>query len=886
MYCRIGISYNKERMILLKFAKLLSTALVGSMLISGGIPAYADDSITLLKEAMYTQDFENADKIESVYFDNERFTIEELEDGSKALLIDGSSKANISTGYIGPVMNGNVAVSADIKQLGCTASGSGYFGIRLMHSTNTGKHQSYNFGYSDTIRLIEGKPYVVGGSADKQYRDSVFVARGYQTHDLTKLYIANHQEPTGALDQGKRFFDDFYGMRAVVSDDLLVNSFYNKDGTVLKSASATPDEVNRNTEDNSSVDAPPAGQLTLVSHSTKILVDNVKIMEVVKASEASAALEKNEAFLGEKVKLDIKAIAGGEEVRLDPSVMSYDYDKSKLSVDFEKGTVMPIAFGEHTFTVSFVDVLTNKAKSVTLNLKCNEGYDMNIAVPTLEVGEATGYKVSKITENETKEITSGYSVAVSEGLTVDTVSRKITATNEGLNSVTLTVNGTSFTYPVAVNDSKNNISIDAGAKTVYTFDDGVLPYTTFSSITPSVVVDGDKNVLSVEGKGKQGTSDLFGSSLGDYTVNAEFKHIYGSAADATFGIGLRAGAKGHYQVSYSPMVKINTQTGQVDTTAGTAVRDRLLITKATANSGMTGNMVRNHTLLAYSPEAIGIANSATAFSKYYRLSASVCGTVITASIYDIESGEVLDSISADVTSDATYLASGQTLINSANTNVNIDSLEIVPNEYVNKLKLTADKDTVAVGEGVKLSAVISGASQKAIALSDLGFVYDASGVDFDLASGVVSAKWEGSKYFTAVYADKKYATVRISQLPKKIVKYECTDIKFFDEFGEEINYMPAAGDVGANVTLNNRTDKQVTMKLVAAVYSNSDAIVGVAVEDIVIEANENTSKIVTVPLAWDNDRAYMEVFAFNNFDNMLPMFDVERLEAMPVRTDR
>lgn len=873
----------------MKLAKLLSTALVGSMLISGGIPAYADDSITLLKEAMYTQDFENADKIESVYFDNERFTIEELEDGSKALLIDGSSKGNITTGYIGPVMNGNVAVSADIKQLGCTASGSGYFGIRLMHSTNTGKHQSYNFGYSDTIRLIEGKPYVVGGSADKQYRDSVFVARGYQTHDLAKLYIANHQEPTGALNQGKRTFDDFYGMRAVVSDDLLVNSFYNKDGTVLKSASATPDEVNRNTADNSSVAAPPAGQLTLVSHSTKILVDNVKIMEVVKASEASAALEKNEAFLGEKVKLNIKAIAGGEEVRLDPSVMSYDYDKSKLSVDFEKGTIMPIAFGEHTFTVSFVDVLTNKAKSVTLNLKCNEGYDMNIAVPTLEVGDETGYKVSKITEYETKEITSGYSVAVSEGLTVDTVSRKITAAKEGLNSVTLTVNGTSFTYPVAVNDSKNNVSIEAGAKTVYTFDDGVLPYTSFSfnkGTAPSIIEDGEKAVLTVIGNGAHGTSSLFGSSLGDYTVNAEFNHLYGYAADSTFGIGLRAGKGGHYQVSYSPSVKINTQTGQVDTAAGTAVRDRLLITKSTANSGMTGNMVRNHTLLAYSPEAIGIANSATAFSKYYRLSASVCGTVITASLYDIESGELLESISADVASDATYLASGQTLINSANTNVNIDSFEIVPNEYVNKLKLTADKDTVAVGEGVKLSAVISGASQKAIALSDLGFVYDASGVDFDLASGVVSAKWEGSKYFTAVYADKKYATVRISQLPKKIVKYECTDIKFFDEFGEEINYMPAAGDVGANVTLNNRTDKQVTMKLVAAVYSGSGAIVGVAVEDVVIEANKDTSKTVTVPLAWDNDRAFMEVFAFNNFDDMQPMFDVERLEAMPVRTDR
>ena len=131
-----------------------------------------------------------------------------------------------------------------------------------------------------------------------------------------------------------------------------------------------------------------------------------------------------------------------------------------------------------------------------------------------------------------------------------------------------------------------------------------------------------------------------------------------------------------------------------------------------------------------------------------------------------------------------------------------------------------------------------------------------------------------------------FTTVRISQAPKKFVKYECTDIKFFDEFGEEITYMPAAGDVGASVILNNRTDSEVKMKLVAAVYSYSDAIVGVAVEDVVISANENASKTVTVPLAWDNDRAYMEVFAFNNFDDMLPMFDVERLEAMPVRTDR
>lgn len=181
----------------MKITRLLSSILIGSILVSGGIPTYADDSITLLKEAIYTQDFENADNIEEEYFDNERFTLTELEDGSKALLIDGSLKANISTGYIGPVMNGNVAVMADVKQLGCTASGSGYLGMRLMHSADTGKHQSYNFGYSDTIRLGEENPYVVNPSTGyKQYRDTVFVARGYETHDLTKLYVANHQEPT------------------------------------------------------------------------------------------------------------------------------------------------------------------------------------------------------------------------------------------------------------------------------------------------------------------------------------------------------------------------------------------------------------------------------------------------------------------------------------------------------------------------------------------------------------------------------------------------------------------------------------------------------------------------------------------------------------------
>ena len=77
------------------------------------------------------------------------------------------------------------------------------------------------------------------------------------------------------------------------------------------------------------------------------------------------------------------------------------------------------------------------------------------------------------------------------------------------------------------------------------------------------------------------------------------------------------------------------------------------------------------------------------------------------------------------------------------------------------------------------------------------------------------------------------------------------------------------------------------MKLVAVVYSYSGALVGVVVEDVIIKANESTSEIVTIPLAWDNDRAYMKVFAFNSFDDILPMFDdVERLEAMQVRTDR
>ncbi len=406
-------------------------------------------------------------------------------------------------------------------------------------------------------------------------------------------------------------------------------------------------------------------------------------------------------------------------------------------------------------------------------MSCNRGYDINIASPNLGVNDSTTFTVSEITENGAEKIKVEYEVTVSDGLELK--DETITANEEGLENVTLTVDGVSFIYTISVNDTSTSVKNSSDCGSEYDFDGEseikVLSFT--EEISKAEVEEDGKKVLFIRSSdkiygdeqqpenetnqngGKHGTSGLFGNDLTDYTVNTDFKCLYANAiVDATIGIGLRAGKNGHYQVSYAPIVKIDKTTNQITNNAET-LYDRLVITKATVNSGQQGNMVSHQTLLAYSDSELSVLNNERAFDKYYRLSASVSGNVITATLYD-ENNEEIGSISTDITGDETYLASGQTLINAANTDVYVDSIEIVPNQYeVKKLTLTAD--------GLKLSAVASGTPERTVPLEDLKFIYDKSLVEVDRATGLVSIKRKGNAYITAVYKGKKYATVKISE---------------------------------------------------------------------------------------------------------------------------
>ena len=359
--------------------------------------------------------------------------------------------------------------------------------------------------------------------------------------------------------------------------------------------------------------------------------------------------------------------------------------------------------------------------------------------------------------------------------------------------------------------------------------------------------------------------------------------------DPSFGIGVRAGSSGHYQVSYAPYCKINTTTGAIDSSsAGTSMRDRLIISYSPSNSGQTGNMLRKHTLLAYSQTPSGALNSDDTFDKYYRLVVKVTSTDISAELINIADGAVMSSVSASLLS-GKITGSGQTLINVANANVYVDRLEIQPFVNVNKLKLTADKTEAEVGEKVNVSSYLEGGETIALNHENLQFIYNPDDVEMDMSTNSISAIWQGSKYITAVYTGsdgvKKYATMRISQPFKTSTAFQCTDIQYYDEFGNEIEYMPYAGNVTAKITAKNQLSVDSEIFLLAVAYNYENNMVGLSYTKAFAKSGESVTENITVPLNEISDTAYVEVFAVDNFERLVPMFPKKTLAHMKTRVD-
>lgn len=847
-------------------------------------------TICLLGEVVYSQDFEDLSNVETEYFKSDKFSVIQLDDGGRVLQVNGSSVADITTGEIGPEMSGDFAVTADLKQLWCTAANSAYFALGVANTIDeSGNHNGYRFAYSDTIRFISDMPYKIGtGEGTERYRDVLSISRAYNTNTMNSLYYGAYEQSAGMLDESKRAFDNFYQMRASVVDNVLTNAVYDNSGNVVKKVVASSEQVNRSITDGNSVDAPSGGKLIINSHSTNMLVDNIKIRKIVTATDVSACLNKQTALLGEQIALSAYATVDGIQQALDLDTISYIYDDQKLCVDVKNGLVKPIAFGNHELVVKFDDVSGTGSITRTLWINCNKGYDVSVVNPSLNVGDSTVYRVYEITSAGATEIKSGYSVECSDGISVDAVSQKIMALSEGLHHMYITVDGVGFEYPVSVCDKSIYVCTDRGESSTYDFDDTVSPleFSFSNSAVIKNVTDDEQNVVGIPGSNAHGTSALFGNSYTQYRVCTDFKYLSSSTpVDASFGIGVRAGSSGHYQVSYSPACKINTSTGMIDSSsAGTSMKDRLIISYTASNSGQTGNMLRKHTLLAYSQSATGALGTDGTFDKYYRLEVKVTATDISAQLINISDGKVMTSISAQFGSDM-IAGGGQTLLNVANTNVYVDRLEISPFVNVNKLKLTVEKNEAELFEKVNVVSVLEGIENIDTALDKLELIYEPDEVD--VSGNSIAAKWQGSKYLTAVYRGtdgvEKYATVRLSQPHKIATAFQCTDIHYYDEFDKEIEYMPYAGNVTAEITAKNQLSADSDIVFIAVVYNSDHSMVGLSYTEAFAKAGETVTKNVTVPVNEVNDAAYAEVFAVDNFKNLVPMFHKKTLEHMRTR---
>lgn len=853
-----------------------------------------DTTVSLLGEVVYCQDFENLSSVETEYFKSDKFSVIQLDEGGSALQVNGSSVADITTGEIGPEMSGDFAVTADLKQLGCTAAGSAYFALGLANSIDeSGNYNGYRFAYSDTIRFVTDTPYKIGGlTGTVQYRDALSIARANNTNRMDSLYYGAYEQSVGVLDQSKRTFDDFYQMRASMVGDVLSNAIYDTEGTFIKSVVASSQQINKSITDGSSIDAPSGGKLIINSHSTNMLVDNIKIRKIVSATDISASLNKQTALLGEQLTISINATVDGKQQALDPDTLSYIYDTDKLCVDVKNGLVKPIAFGNHELIIKADDVSGNGSITCTLMVNCTKGYDVSVANPSLDVGDSTYFSVFEMTPVGSKEIDSGYNVECTDGISVDAESQKITALSEGLHSVSITVDGVRVDCPVSVCDKSVYAYTDGGESTAYEFNDATLPFNfTFSnSAAAQIVTDGVKSVISIPGTGAHVASSLFGNNYTQYRVSADFKYLANSSTiDDTFGIGVRAGSSGHYQVSYSPACCINTTTGVIDwSTAGARLKDRLIISYASANSGMNSNMLRKQTLLAYSQSPTGALNSDGTFDKYYRLEAVVTASDITAKLINIEDGTVMSSITVTL-DDNKISGSGQTMLNAANTSVYVDKVELAPFADVNKLKLTLDKNNADVLEKVNVVPTLEGSTNIATTLDKFELIYDPDDVEVDVEGSAIAAKWQGSKYLTAVYRSDdgivKYATIRLSQPHKMATAFQCTDIHYYDEFDKEIEYMPYAGNVRAEVTGKNQLSADSDIVFLAVIYNRDKNMVGLGYTKTFAKSGESVTENVTVPVNEVNDAAYVEVFAVDSFDSLVPMFTKETLSYMHTRVD-
>lgn len=850
-------------------------------------------TICLLGEVVYCQDFEDLSGVEAEYLMSDKFSVVQSDDGGRALQVNGSGVADITTGEIGPQMSGDFAVTADLKQLGCTAANSAYFALGVANSVDgAGKYNGYRFAYSDTIRFNIDNPYKIGTGADSvRYRDVLSIARAHNTNRMDSLYYGAYEQSVGVLDNSKRTFDDFYQMRAAIVGDVLTNSIYDTAGNAIKTVAASNEQVNKDPADAQAIDAPSGGRLIINSHSTNMLVDNIKIRNIITATDVTASLNKQTALLGEQLTISVNATVDGKQQALDLDTLSYIYDEQKLCVDVKNGLVKPIALGTHELVVKLDDVSGNGSITRTVSIDCSKGYDVFVEEPSLDAGESTAYKVYEITSAGSKEIKSGYSVEHSAGIGVDTVSQTITALSEGLHHIYVTADGVRFECPISVCDKNVYTCFGEGDSSIYDFD-GTLSPLSFSFSNSAViqnVTDNGANVVSIPGSGAHGASALFGNRFEQYRVRADFKCLsYSTALDASFGIGVAAGGSGHYQVSYVPACKINTSTGQIDKDSGTNMKDILIISYASSNSGQNGNMLRKHTLLAYSQSAAGALGTDGAFDKYYRLEAEVTASDISAKLIDISDGTVMSSVSSAFDNNM-VTGGGQTLLNAANTDIYIDRLELAPVINVNKLELTSEKSEAELFEKVNISSLLQGAENIGVSLNELELIYDSGDVEVDLSDCSAAAKWQGSKYITAVFRGTdgvaKYSTVRLSQPYKAAMAFACSDLHFYDEFNNETDYMPFAGNIKAEITAKNQLSTDSEIVFFAVVFNSDERMVDLGYTRTYVKAGESITADITVPVNEVNDTAYVKVFAFDSFDGLMPMFPVKTLDHMRTRVD-
>lgn len=877
------------------YRKVIGFILVFSLLcMPSEVVDAQDKTICLLGETVYSQTFDNLSSIEAEYFKSDRFSVVKSDDGGNVLNVNALSVADITTGEIGPQMTGDYAVTADLKQLGCSAAGSAYFALGLANTIDqSGVYNGYRFAYSDTIRFASDTPYKIGGlSGTVQYRDALSISRAHNTNRMDSLYYGAYDRGVGVLDNSKRTFDDFYQMRAVIAGDVLVNSMYDKSGNMLKRVMASREQVNRRLSDGIYIDAPTGGKLILNSHSTNMLVDNVKIRKVISATDISVSLSKYTALLGEKLTLKVNATVDGKQQMLDAETLNYVYDDQKLCVDAKNGFVKPIAFGEHDLTIKADDLTGNGSIEYTIKVKCNKGYDVSVSNPSLDVGGCTYFSVYEMTASGSKELKSGYSVECSDGISVETVSQKITGIAEGLNHISVIVGDFKIDCPVSVCDKSVYMYANSIESSAYEFDDSTVPFSfafSNSSLVHTMTDDG-RSVLSIPGIQAHGTSSLFGNSYTQYKVSADFKYLTCSSnIDDAFGIGVRANSSGHYQVSYSPACCINTTTGIIDWSAsGERMKDRLIISYTPANSGQSANMLRKQTLLAYTPNETGALGSDGKFDKYYRLEVTVTESDITGKLIDITDGSVLSSVSAKLDNNM-ITGGGQTLINAANASVYVDRLEIEPLLKVNRLKLEVAKSNAEIHEAVNVISILEGTSDASVSLEDLELIYDPDDVFVNKQGSTIAAKWQGSKYVTAVYRnsqdDEKYATVRLSQVHKTATAFQYTDIHFYDEFDKKLEYMPYAGNVKAVVSVKNQLSYDSDIIFIAVVYDQYGGMVSLGYTKAFVKSGEVVTDAVIVPVNEVNDSAHVEVFAIDSFDSLVPMFSKITLKPMKTRVN-